>query len=154
MTDRKRRLLVVDDEPDFSSLVRRVGEDLGYEVTVLNRSAQFAQAYEKAEPDVIVLDIVMPEVEGIEIVQWLGQRGTNARVVVVTGYNPRYAETAKTIGAATSRIAPWGSRRRPRPARDPDPDQARPPRQPPRRPGTLGRFPSDGRGSAACRPRF
>jgi CheY-like chemotaxis protein len=100
VTDRKRRLLVVDDEPDFSNLVRRVGEDLGYEVTVCNRSAQFAAAFEAAEPDVIVLDIVMPEVEGIEIVQWLGQRGTNAKVVVVTGYNPRYAETAKTIGNA------------------------------------------------------
>lgn len=52
------------------------------------------------KPDVILLDIVMPEVDGVEFTRWLASVKTTARVVLVTGYNPHYAEATGRLGEA------------------------------------------------------
>ena len=66
-----KTLLIVDDEVDFGNLVRRVAEGLGFEVVVLSDSREFKETYNQLDPDKIVLDIVMPGIDGIEIVNWL-----------------------------------------------------------------------------------
>lgn len=49
---------------------------------------------------VIVMDVVMPEVDGIELVQWLAQEKCQAKILIVTGYNPHYADAAKRLVSA------------------------------------------------------
>lgn len=95
-----KRLLVIDDEPAFSGFVKEVAEGLGYDVRVTLKADEFAEAYESFDPHVIVLDVVMPEVDGIELVQWLAQEKCKARIVIVTGYNPHYADAAKRLVSA------------------------------------------------------
>ena len=51
-------------------------------------------------PDVVVLDIVMPGIDGVELVQWLAERGKQVHVVIVTGFTPNYATLAKKLGEA------------------------------------------------------
>jgi CheY-like chemotaxis protein len=94
-----RQLLVIDDEADFMEFVRLVAEELGFKVTKATRAVEFQAAYDRAEPDVIVLDIVMPEVDGIELIQWLMEKECRARVVVVTGFSPDYGKAAALLGA-------------------------------------------------------
>lgn len=95
-----KRLLVCDDEPDFAEFVRAVAEPLGYEVRIVTRSARFSDAYKSFGPSVVLLDMVMPEVDGTEIIRWLSDKGTGARILIVTGFNPRYAEMARVIARA------------------------------------------------------
>ncbi len=95
MTD--NRLLVVDDEADFGEFVRDVGEGLGYEVVYTPRSTEFKELYRSFSPTVIVVDIVMPDIDGIELIQWLTAEGYTNKVVVVTGFNPRYAKMAELL---------------------------------------------------------
>ncbi len=95
-----KRLLVIDDEPAFGSFVREVAEGLGYDVRVTAKADEFADTYETFDPTVIVLDVVMPEVDGIELVQWLAQEKCKAKIVIVTGYNPHYADAAKRLVSA------------------------------------------------------
>ena len=64
-----RRLLLVDDEPEFGKLVRRVAEEQDFDVTVTQQASDFMKAYEKVDPTHIILDIVMPGTDGIE---WVG----------------------------------------------------------------------------------
>ncbi len=90
----ERRLLVVDDEADFAEIVRKVAERRDYRVEVLTESPEFAAAYAGFQPSVIVLDIVMPEVDGVEIVQWLAANGNQAPVILTSGYNPNFAKAA------------------------------------------------------------
>jgi len=94
-----KRLLVVDDQKDFADFVRKVAEDIGFDVTVINESLQFEATYESVDPDVIVLDIVMPDRDGIEIVQSLVQADNKASVIMVTGYNPSYARVAELMAS-------------------------------------------------------
>ena len=95
-----KHLLVIDDEAAFCDFVRQVAEEMGYRVAVCTDSARALDAYEATKPAVVVLDMVMPEVEGIRIVQELARRSTDARVILVSGYNPHYVDLAQTLGQA------------------------------------------------------
>ena len=63
----EKRLLVVDDEPEFGEYVRKVAVELGYEVEVTGDGKSFMKAYESFNPSVIALDLVMPEIDGVEL---------------------------------------------------------------------------------------
>lgn len=67
------RLLIMDDEPDFAEYIGIVGEQLGYETLKINDSREFKKAYIEFAPDVLVLDMVMPEIDGVELIKWLGK---------------------------------------------------------------------------------
>lgn len=95
---KNRRLLVVDDDPGFGKLVRRVAERMGYDVEVVTRSREFPEAYKTMCPTDILLDVVMPDVDGIELMKWLAQEGCDARLTVVTGYSADYAEITVKFG--------------------------------------------------------
>jgi len=99
-----RRLLVVDDEVDFCEFVRKVGEMNDYEVTTLNDATLFKETYRKVKPHRIVLDVVMPGLDGISLIDWLASTGNQAAVVIVTGYNPVLADAAKVFAKIKGRF--------------------------------------------------
>lgn len=92
------RLLLIDDEVDFGVFVRRVAQKLGLEVELTTRARDFKEAYKRFDPTIIVLDIVMPDVDGIEMMQWLNKEKCTARIVIISGYDPNYAKMAETLG--------------------------------------------------------
>lgn len=92
-----RRLLICDDEPAFGRLVKNVAEDLGYTVCVTAEGDAFIEAYESFEPTTIVLDMIMPGMDGNELVLWLAEKGCTARLIIITGYTPDYAAHAKVL---------------------------------------------------------
>lgn len=95
MTD--KRLLVVDDEPEFGELVRKVAVGLGYEVRVTTHGREFQAAYQEIQPTTIVMDMVMPEMDGNELVLWLMEQGYAAHLIIITGYSPDYARDARVL---------------------------------------------------------
>jgi len=95
-----RRLLVVDDEPRFAAFVREAAEGIGMQVDMAVNGEAAKAVFLRFDPDVIVLDVVMPVMDGIEFVQWLAPRGCRARLVLVTGYNPHYGRLAERLGQA------------------------------------------------------
>ena len=94
----------MDDEPDFTEFVREVAEGLGFEVTIVNQSLKFKSTFEAIKPTMIVLDIVMPDIDGIELIEWLADVGNEAGVIIVTGYNPHFAEAAKVFAEVKGRF--------------------------------------------------
>lgn len=95
-----RRLLVVDDEPRFAAFVRDAAESVGMQVDMAANGEAAKAVFLRFDPDVIVLDMVMPVMDGVEFVQWLGSQGCRARLVLVTGYNPHYGRLAEKLGQA------------------------------------------------------
>ncbi len=95
-----KRLLVVDDSPAFAEYVRNAAETLGFEVEASRDGKVAKAAYREFKPDIILLDMVMPEIDGIEFVQWLSDEGCQARLIVVTGYSAHYADMTKTLAEA------------------------------------------------------
>lgn len=93
----EKRLLVVDDEPEFGEFVRKVATDLGYEVRVTTNGEAFQEAYHELQPTTVVLDMVMPEMDGNELVLWLMKQHYAATLIIITGYSPDYASDAKQL---------------------------------------------------------
>jgi DNA-binding response OmpR family regulator len=93
-----KRLLVIDDEAAFGAFVSRVAQDMGFEVQVTTRASDFKNLYASFKPTHLVLDMVMPEADGIELVRWLAAEGCTAQIIIVTGHHPRYAAAAQLIG--------------------------------------------------------
>ena len=109
-----KRLLVMDDEAAFGRFIRRIAEGEGYEVEVLTVPREFAEAYERFRPAVVILDVVMPEIDGIELIRWLIARQANIKLIVMTGFNPMYATMGAVLAEAhglmevTSVVKPIG----------------------------------------------
>ncbi len=63
----KKRILVVDDEPDFASIVQGNLEKEGFEVEVAYNGVEGLEKVHANPPDAIVLDVMMPEKDGYEM---------------------------------------------------------------------------------------
>lgn len=96
----QKHLLIVDDERDFGEFVRTVAETMGYTVKVTEKAADFQKSYITNPPTNIILDMVMPGVDGVELINWLAVEKCTAKIIVVTGFNPRYIELAEDLGGA------------------------------------------------------
>lgn len=92
----EKRLLVVDDEPEFGELVRKVATGLGYEARATTNGRAFQDAYYELCPTHIVMDMVMPEMDGNELVLWLMEQNYAAHLII-TGYSPDYAKDASVL---------------------------------------------------------
>lgn len=68
MTD-KKKILVVDDEPDHCALVQHILEKAGFAVQVAYDGQECLQKVKADPPDAIILDVVMPEVDGHAVCQ-------------------------------------------------------------------------------------
>ena len=80
-------ILVVDDEPEIRQLVKEILEDEGYEVLVAENAEQARRARRLRRPDLVLLDIWMPDVDGISLLkEWSGNGGLDMSVIVMSGH--------------------------------------------------------------------
>jgi DNA-binding NtrC family response regulator len=80
-------ILVVDDEPDIRRLVQEILQDEGYEVAVAENAAAARAAYKKRRPDLVLLDIWMPDTDGISLLkEWVTAGGELPPVVMISGH--------------------------------------------------------------------
>jgi CheY-like chemotaxis protein len=91
------RLLICDDEERFGRFVQRVAVELGFDVEVTSSAAEFIAVYDTFRPTMIVLDMIMPDMDGNELILWLAKRRCPADLIICTGYNPDYASNAKIL---------------------------------------------------------
>lgn len=93
----RKRLLLVDDEPRFAAFLARVAEQLNFAVEVTHHGRDFQRAYLREKPDVVVIDMVMPDIDGNELVLWLVAQRCEADIIIITGYHPDYAVNARLL---------------------------------------------------------
>ncbi|HPZ06518.1 MAG TPA: response regulator [Candidatus Eremiobacteraeota bacterium] len=67
MTEKKIKILVIDDKEELLMLVAVIFEDTGYEIIGLKNSLEAFETAIKEQPDVIILDIMMPKMDGWEV---------------------------------------------------------------------------------------
>lgn len=78
-------ILVVDDEPDVAESIRAVLEHAGFEVVVANSAAAGLEAVETQEFSVIVTDIIMPKINGLELIRNLRRNHPGLQVIAISG---------------------------------------------------------------------
>jgi DNA-binding NtrC family response regulator len=101
MTLARPLLLVVDDEQDVLSLVRRVAEEEAFEAVVCSNGHQAIQIAHDRRPDLVIVDLRMPDVSGVEIVRALRAADAKASIVLMTMHaSSESAVKAVKLGAA------------------------------------------------------
>lgn len=95
-----KRLLIVDDEPAIAEVIESVASARGYEVTTTADAKAFMAAAAALDPDVIVLDLSLPDTDGVELLRHLAASGCRAKILIVSGFDERVLETSGRLGAA------------------------------------------------------
>ena len=91
--NKKKRILFVDvdDEPDLTSLFKQVLESAGFSVTVFNNSADALKVFRPRYYDLVMLDIIMPKVDGFDLYKELRKVDPDVKVCFLTA-SEKYRE--------------------------------------------------------------
>ena len=102
----KEFVLVVDDEPDLRELVALTLEDAGYDVDVARDGREALEHIAQRRPDVILLDMMMPVMDGRAVCEALRTNGGLPPVVVMTAAD-HVAQCARDVGAVGRLAKPF-----------------------------------------------
>jgi two-component system chemotaxis response regulator CheY len=78
-------VLVIDDEPEVRDSVRQVLGRAGFQVTTADNGVSGLQQFFDRPADVVVVDIIMPRSNGIEVIREIRSRYPGARIIAITG---------------------------------------------------------------------
>ena len=103
MADVKSRVLIVEDDDQYRDFLAELLGLSGYHIqTAVNGKDGLVQ-FENFEPNLVITDLVMPEVEGIEMLQRLRKQKSDVPVIVLSGGNRgdanSYLKAADMLGA-------------------------------------------------------
>ncbi len=83
----KKQILVVDDVIDNSLLLATILEAEGYEVDIASCGYTAISKIEANPPNLVLLDLMMPEIDGYEVAGWIRQNQPSVAIMIVTAYD-------------------------------------------------------------------
>jgi len=91
-------ILIIDDEEDVGNFIADVAEEYGFETAVATTPDEFWPAYLATTPSVVVLDLMMPEVDGVQFLRLLADNQCSAQIILVSGTDTRVLSSAERLG--------------------------------------------------------
>jgi DNA-binding response OmpR family regulator len=92
------RLLIVDDDHGCAQFLSHAAFECGHEPTIMASAEDFQRRYRDAQPDVVVLDLAMPGVDGVELLRFLAEQRCTSRIILTSGVPARVLEAAMRFG--------------------------------------------------------
>lgn len=94
------RVLLLDDDPAIGRAVRLIVQAAGMDCVSVTREAEFFEAVESWRPTHVLLDLMMPGMDGVEVMSSLAQRGCDAYVILISGIGTQLLDAAKRAARA------------------------------------------------------
>jgi two-component system, response regulator, stage 0 sporulation protein F len=106
------RILVIDDDAEIRHLIRRILEKEDHEVLDAPNGKIGVELYEQKVPDVIITDMVMPEMEGAETIVNIRSRCLDAKIIAISGGSdfvgaPTCLRVGEVVGAMRTLSKPF-----------------------------------------------
>lgn len=98
MAHGKPRMLIVDDEPQICALLERAARPLGFDTRSLSTPEEFVDHLESFRPLVVILDLMMPGCDGVELLRKMKEADCGAYIIVVSGMDHRALSVAQNLG--------------------------------------------------------
>ncbi len=96
-------ILIADDDEQIRELMRLILEKAGYDTMAATNGNQAVRDYKAKRPDLVILDIIMPEKEGIETIMELKGIDPEVKIIAISGGGKsgpeNYLSMAKKLGA-------------------------------------------------------
>jgi CheY-like chemotaxis protein len=88
----KKKILVVNDEPDVTNMLKMTLERIGFRVDTFNDPVLALKDYKPHQYGLVILDVIMPEVDGLELYTQLKRKDSGINVCFLTASSEPYRE--------------------------------------------------------------
>jgi DNA-binding NtrC family response regulator len=88
------RLLAIDDSADSADLVARIATKCGYEAQAVSDPSSVRALVASWKPEVLTLDLCMPEADGIDLLSVLAESGFNGLLIIISGQDGWFRKAA------------------------------------------------------------
>ncbi len=94
------RLLLIDDEPALATFVANAAAMSGFKPAITSDDALFREEFHAETPGMVVLDLGMPGMDGVELLRFLSAESFEGPVLIISGFDRRVLESAFRLGEA------------------------------------------------------
>lgn len=94
------RMLVIDDEEDICDLIAEIGMRRGLDVRTLSNPENVLAMLTSFTPEFIMLDLMMPNTDGVELLRLLAEHVKDAKLCLISGSDTRVLNSARRLGSA------------------------------------------------------
>ena len=94
------RLLAIDDNSDSAELIARAAGKCGYEARAIVDTRDLPQIITTWKPDIVTLDLCMPEDDGVNVMPVLKHNGFRGRLIIISGQDSWLRKTASRLAVA------------------------------------------------------
>jgi len=85
-SDTRKKILLVDDEEDIREVLRMALTDMGYHILTADNGKTAWQTFSREDPPIVMTDIKMPVMDGIELLQRIKRKNPETEVIMITGH--------------------------------------------------------------------
>jgi DNA-binding NtrC family response regulator len=90
----KRRVVIIDDEAVFAETLTKIVKNFGFDVTV-STDARSSYTFALENTDIVFVDVLMPHVSGLQVLEKLAQQKAKSSIVLMSGHLERLDEAEK-----------------------------------------------------------
>lgn len=106
-----QKILVVDDDVQFAGMMQKALTSFGYEPILAATGKQALQHYDPQIVDLVITDLLMPDMEGVELIMALRRRNPKVKFIAISGGGRNSADTylnvARKLGALKTLSKPF-----------------------------------------------
>jgi len=93
-------LVIIDDEADIGDLITDVATPRGFDVQAFTAADEAFQVLEKHPPQLIVMDLMMPGIDGVEMLRYLAQHAKKSKLCLISGSDVTVLNSARRLASA------------------------------------------------------
>ncbi len=95
-----KKVLIIDDEMKICEILRGVAESCNFEAVYVQTGDRFQSVLSEFNPDVIILDLHLPDMDGIELLRFVSNKHCQSQIILMSGYDKKILSTALQLGEA------------------------------------------------------
>ncbi len=93
-----KHLLIVDDDMDLCGVMREIAVGEGFEVAVAHDGKVFKELYARHRPGRIILDLAIPDIDGLELLKFLASEHCDATIIIASSHRKTIIDQAVKLG--------------------------------------------------------
>ena len=107
-----KKILIIDDDERILTSLQDILAQEGYILSIASNGKEGLKKCETGEPDLIITDIIMPDIEGIELIRAIRRGNVNIPIIAMSGdfIGQKFLEAARLFGAINTLLKPFSAK--------------------------------------------